>query len=383
MKTDREAAALRASSGPQWGNPPWKIDFQGQPGPLPEEVDFAIVGAGFAGLAAAAWLRRLAPEHTVAVLEAERIGAGASGRTGGVALAETAAGDLPGLGDVLGGFAGALRHLQVDAELRLRGAWEIGRRSARSDSPIAWQDSGALRVVKEVPGGTIDPGKMVAGLARAAQRLGARVFESASVRGVAFEVPLTLTLPQGKLRARSALFATNAQALELSGLARRAQPKFTLAVATAPLSEDQLNALGLRERKPLYTIDLPYLWGRVLANHGIVFGSGLVHVDDWRELASINVASGEAAELLESLERRIRVLHPVLREVKFTHRWGGPILFAESWRPIFSRHPRSPHALVLGAFSGHGVALSVYLGCWAAEVLLGKRELPAWGETPG
>jgi glycine/D-amino acid oxidase-like deaminating enzyme len=75
---------------------------------LPDEVDIAIIGGGFTGLAAAAWLRRLAPEKTVAVLEARCIGQGASGRTGGIALGGTAAGDLPGLGDVLGGFKSIL-----------------------------------------------------------------------------------------------------------------------------------------------------------------------------------------------------------------------------------------------------------------------------------
>jgi glycine/D-amino acid oxidase-like deaminating enzyme len=54
---------------------------------------------GFTGLAAAAWLRLLAPEKSVAVLEAGRIGSGASGRTGGMILSRTAADDLPGLGD--------------------------------------------------------------------------------------------------------------------------------------------------------------------------------------------------------------------------------------------------------------------------------------------
>jgi glycine/D-amino acid oxidase-like deaminating enzyme len=89
---------------PHWGVPPWHIDFTVRSKPIPASVDFAIVGAGFTGLAAAAWLRRLAPEKSVAVFEADRIGAGASGRTGGMVLAETAAGDLPGLGDVLAGF---------------------------------------------------------------------------------------------------------------------------------------------------------------------------------------------------------------------------------------------------------------------------------------
>jgi gamma-glutamylputrescine oxidase len=82
--------------------------------------------------------------------------------------------------------------------------------------------------------------------------------------------------------------------------------------------------------------------------------------------------------LIARLERRVRGLHPALHRVEFTHRWGGPILIADGWRPVFARHPRSPRALVLGGYSGHGVALSVYLGRWAAEVMLGRRELPDW-----
>jgi glycine/D-amino acid oxidase-like deaminating enzyme len=70
-----------------------------------------------------------------------------------------------------------------------------------------------------------------------------------------------------------------------------------------------------------------------------------------------------------------------LANVQFTHRWGGPILIAEAWRPIFMQHPQSSCAIVLGAYSGHGVALSVYLGRWAAETMLGGRDLPRW-DTP-
>jgi glycine/D-amino acid oxidase-like deaminating enzyme len=365
----------------QWGTPPWQIDFTPAARALPEGVDVAVVGGGFTGLAAAAWLRRLAPEKTVAVLEAGRIGAGASGRTGGIALGETAAGDMPGLGDVLAGFHEILQTLEVDCDLRLPGAWEIGRSGDARPLPIVWQDSGTVRVVHEVPGGTIDPGKLVSGLGRAAERLGAFIFESAAVERVAeTRGGLEFEIGGRRLRARQAIFATNAQALEITGLAGRAQPKITLAVATEPLQEDQLEAIGLAGRNPFYTIDLPYLWGRVMANGGVVWGGGLVHVDNWQELANVDVATGEAAALLDRLEQRVRGLHPALRDIKFTHRWGGPILFAPSYRPVFARHPHWAKALVLGAYAGHGVALSVYFGRWAAEVLLGRRELPAWGE---
>ncbi len=369
--------------GARWGASPWRIDFEADARALPEEADVAIVGGGFTGLAAAAWLARFAPKKKIVALEGGRVGAGASGRTGGMALAETAAGDLPGLGDVLAGFAQILKELEVDCDLSLGGTWEIGRSATRRSSPprtspIDWQDSGTLRVVHEVPGGTVDAGKLVSGLARAAQRSGAIICERTPVRDVAFAEPLRLRLPTGELRAQQVLFATNAFALELSGLADRAVPKFTLAVATAPLTAGQLEAIGLSQRKPFYTVDMPYLWGRVLGNRGVVFGSGLVHLDDWRELASLDVDAGEVQDRFAWLEKRVRGLHPALHSIEFIHRWGGPILFTNDWQPIFARHSQSPHALVLAGYCGHGVALSVYLGCWAAEVLLGQRELPAW-----
>jgi glycine/D-amino acid oxidase-like deaminating enzyme len=103
-----------------------------------------------------------------------------------------------------------------------------------------------------------------------------------------------------------------------------------------------------------------------------------VHFQDWRELAGVNASEGEAAKLLDRLESRVHGLHPVLQNVRITHRWGGPILLANEWRPVFARHPQSPNAVVLGAFSGHGVAQSVYLGRWAAETLCGRRALPEW-----
>src|SRR5260370_3711795 len=115
------------ASEKRWGKSPWTIDFRPLPRSLPERVDFAIVGGGFTGLATAAWLRHLAPEKRVAVFEAEHIGAGASGNTRGLALAESSSGDLPGLGDGLGGLRQTMRELGVDCQLDLRRTWEHDR----------------------------------------------------------------------------------------------------------------------------------------------------------------------------------------------------------------------------------------------------------------
>jgi glycine/D-amino acid oxidase-like deaminating enzyme len=376
-----------------WGVPPWEIDFRPPKQTLPAKVDFAVVGGGFTGLAAAAWLRLLAPAKSVVLIEAGRIGAGASGRTGGMALAESAAGDLPGLGDVLAGVKNIFDRLGEACrtasladlgELQLNGAWEIGRSGGRADSPIQWSDSGSVRVVNDVPGGTLHPGKLVSALADAAVHLGVIVVEGTSVahavwnNGAELELESAASGPK-KLFAARVLFATNALSLDLAGLDSKTNPRLTLAAATEPLREEQIEAIGLVQRKPFYTVDFPYLWGRLCHDNSLVLGAGLVSPSGSQDLTQIDIAQGEPARMFATLEQRVRRLHPALEKVQFTHRWGGPILFRDHWQPVFSRHPQSHDGIVVGAFAGHGVALSSYLGAWAAEVLLGRRELPDWG----
>lgn len=360
-----------------WGNRPWTVDFHAAKHAFPTNVDFAVVGGGFTGLAAAAWLRKLAPDKTVALFEAGEFGEGSSGHTGGVALAETAAGDMPGLGDVLAGYQHIVRELQVEGDLVLPGCYELARANAVPNSPICWKDSGDLYVTKEVPGGTVDPGKTVAGLARAAERSGALLFEQTPVDDAQFGEDIQLCTKAGSVRAHKVLFATNAYSAELLSWQSAVQTAFTTAILTAPLDDSVIQQIGLGERKPFYTVDLPYLWGRLVGN-SVMFGSGLIFFEDWRELNSLDIESEEAREVYARLERRVHRMSPPLRDVAFSHRWGGPICIADDWKPIFRKHAKSENGIVLGAFSGHGVTQSVYLGAWAAEALLGRRALPPW-----
>ena len=391
-----------------WGTPPWTVDFRPAARALPDHVDFAIVGGGFSGLSAAAWLRRYAPGKSVLVLESASLGEGASGRTGGMALAATAAGKLPGLGDVLAGYRKILRALRIDARLTLPGVWELSRSArAKKNSPISWKDSGDLKVVRNVPGGTVDPGRVVAGLARAAENAGAQIVEHAEVRKLDFSNPTRLHIRHNQrgrvrfktIRAQQVLLATNAFSLKLSGLRASAEPKLTFALATAPLSAAQLKAIGLSSRRPFYTVDLPYLWGRLLDSNAVIFGAGLVPPyagppslfplgsssikNRARDLRRYDVRRGESAERLRWLENRVLHLHPALKSVRITHRWGGPILLTKEMRPIFrwftpQGRPRGKQVMLLAGYNGHGVALSVYLGKWAAEALLARRPLPRW-----
>lgn len=360
---------------------------------MPRVADFVVIGAGFTGLAAAAWLRRFAPTASVVVLEAARVGSGASGRTGGMALSESAAGALAGLRDVLGSLRHNLDALEIDCDLDLRGAWEIARKGASPSAKLRvlldWRDSGALRIVKEVPGGTLDPGKLIHGLARAANRAGARIFEQQRVLDIRWRAAPVIEVatgpgPRAKITAGKILFATNALSLKNAGLRKGMHPRLTLAVLTPPVTEKRLREIGLAGRHPFYTVDFPYLWGRVRRDRSIVWGAGLVTSPDSHDLDRVVIAHPEPARIFAQLEQRIRNMHPALRTIKFTRRWGGPILFRDSWKPVFDWHPRSrahENAIVAGAYAGHGVALSSFLGKWAAEILTGAgNKLPAWGK---
>src|SRR5260370_22654706 len=135
-----------------------------------------------------------------------------------MARAETAAGKLPCLGDVLTGYKNILRALRIDSRLTLPGVWELGRSAPATKgsdpvgkhSPISWNDSGELKVVRLVPGGTVDPGKVLAGLARAAENARAQIVEHAEVRALDFSNPLRLHV-RSKLGGRLHLEANRPQ----------------------------------------------------------------------------------------------------------------------------------------------------------------------------
>jgi len=130
-------------------------------------------------------------------------------------------------------------------------------------------------------------------------------------------------------------------------------------------------------------VDFPYLWGRLCDDNSMIWGAGLVDPPELGDLVQVDVTHSHSARMFEKLGGRIHRLHPALAKARFTHLWGGPIAFQANFQPIFSCHPASRNSIVLGVFAGHGVALSVHLAVWAAEALLGRRELPEWGQIGG
>jgi glycine/D-amino acid oxidase-like deaminating enzyme len=129
---------------------------------------------------------------------------------------------------------------------------------------------------------------------------------------------------------------------------------------------------------PFYTLDRPYLWGRVTAAGRIVIGGGLT---GYGAIESARADTADATQLFNNLERRIHGLHPVLRTVRITHRWIGPLCMTDDGKPILAAK-HDGRVLIATGYRGHGVALSVRVGKLLAEVLAGQGRLPAWGHRP-
>ncbi len=364
-------------SAPHWGEAPWKLALAPRADPPPARCDVAVIGGGFTGLAAA---YALAGEGArVALLEATRIGAGASGRSGGIALEGTHLGSLEGVDACLPHLERLLAETQISCDLQLDGCWELVHRPRGAGTRPLWRDGDSeLCVEATVAGGTLDPAALLAGLARAAAERGATLHEGARVDRIELAPDLALTVGGRRLRAGCAIVALNAFTAQLLALETKLAPALTLALCTAPLDAEALAALGLATGRPFYTVDRPYLWGRPLPNGRVVFGGGLAFAGDG-DPASAHIRAPEAAAALARLEARVRALHPALAEVAIERRWGGPVAFPPGRPPLLARHPSAPNLLVAGGYAGHGIALGLRAGELAARAALSGDPLPAWG----
>ena len=364
-----------------WGNPVWSSPGAIIPSPVRDNarLDVAIVGAGFTGLATAHYLLQYCPGLRVAVFESHRVGAGASGRTGGMVLEGTAIGLLPGVEDCIATLQELVHTQAIQCDLHLGGCWEIGRQHASPHSPIHWSDSGTLQVVNAIPGGAFDPCKFLAGMVAVVQQAHGQVFEQTPVTGLDLDARgVRLKIAETTVHSERVVFATNAFCLPLLGLQGMAKNVHTIAVATEPLAAAVFEALGWTSQTPFYTLDQPYLWGRVTAEGRAVIGGGLTAHG---EVEHARIDAPATTPLFEHLERRIHGLHPVLRTVRITHRWMGPLCMTSDSKPIIaSKH--AGRVLIATGYRGHGVALSVRVGKLLAEVLAGHGSLPAWSHQP-
>lgn len=363
----------------QWGEPPWPrdVEFARNSASISRNPDVAIIGGGLTGSSTALHLARRGVRCEV--YEAGLIADGASGRTGGLVLEGTAVGPLDEVTSCVAGLERIVAEERIECDLALPGCWEIEHHKASSEKMLPWNDAGRpVCIARNVAGGVVQPAALTIGLAQAAARAGAVIREHARVTRISFEPELTLEVGGERITPGHVVIATNAWINATLPDTPPLRSCLTFACATEPLEASVIDAIGLGKGVPFYTSDMPYLWGRTIADGRVIFGAGLVFGAP-PDLEGTDVAEGESHAVLERLQHRVRGLHPKLAEVQFSAAWGGPIAFGDDAVPILGTHLRHPQVLVSGGYAGHGVALSVRAGELMALAIIDNRALPKWG----
>lgn len=363
--------------------------------PLPDTVDIAIIGGGYTGLSAARTLAKSG--HTVAVLEANTIGWGASSRNGGMVLTGLKLGmqtvmkkygreiakrlfqcSLDSIDTVEQiikeenidcGFA-RYGHLLTANKPKHYGALEeeaefmerefnhplrlIPRQQQRSEigSDIY---HGAL--LDECSGG-LNPAQYVAGLARAAEKAGASLHARARVTrleqtGNRFRVETE----RGTLGAEQVLIGTSGYTGSVTKkLQQKVIPVGSFIIATEKLPDDLVKELIPNGRMIFdYKHYLNYfrLW-----DNRMIFGG---------RAAFFPETSSTIQRSADILRREMIQVYPPLKDVKVEYVWGGTLDFAFDMMTHTGEVDGVHYSL---GYAGHGVAMATYLGKTVAEALL-------------
>jgi gamma-glutamylputrescine oxidase len=370
--------------------------------------DVAVVGGGLAGLSAA--IELAGRGFAVTLLEAGRLGGGASGRNGGQVIHGLAC-DQSVIESQLGQVAArqvwdmSIEAIELIHERRRAFAidcdWRDGylglavsARKARAlrawadridtvyGYPMPWIEAAEIdrwiaspryhSGLHDPRSGHLHPLKYGLGLARAAAARGVRLHEGSRVLSLVQGSPAVLHTAGGRLHARQVLLAGNVYLGSLApALAPRIMPVGTYIVCSEPLEPGLARALvpsGAAVCDTNFVLD----YFRPTPDHRLLYGG------------RVSYSTRTPRGLVAGMQRRMQGTFPQLAGTRVTHAWGGFVDITMNRAPDFGRlrtdgAPAAPSAgasaggsvYYLQGFSGHGLALTGLAGKLVAEAMAG------------
>jgi glycine/D-amino acid oxidase-like deaminating enzyme len=361
-----------------------------------QRADICIVGGGMAGMWTALELKQRQPSLDIAILEADVLGGGASGRNSGMVLSQWAKfaalkafcgrEDAIRLGHVFGNSASEIdaffRTEAIDIEFR-RDGWIWGATCRRhigswsgilaglaehGQAPFRELTSAEITAmtgsrsflagIHDPTAATIHPGKLARGLRRVVLRRGIRVYENSAMTRLERGRPAIVHTAKGSITAERVVLTMNAWSTSIPELRSAILVIASEDAVTKPIPE-LLEKVGYKE-KPLMGDSQLFVTGfRTTRDHRLNPGvtGGVIG------FGGLNGARFEGRSFREHVIRDcMRRGHPALAEVPFADSWFGPIDRTRSGLPLFGALRGFPHIFYGYGFSGNGVATTPIAG---------------------
>lgn len=369
-------------------------------------ADVVIVGGGFTGLWTALQLTEREPGMRVALLEAEVVGHGASGRNGGFvepSLTHGLANGLAHFPDELGelerlgheNFRGLVRDVhehRIDCDLEEVGtidvateAWQVEELATsaalhrRYGHDVELLGADDVRAELDSPtflaglhhrtgGAIVHPGRLVEGLARLAVDRGVVLHERSRVRGIdRAGTGVRATTDGGSVSADRAVLATNAYSHQVvRRTARHYVPVHDYVLLTEPLTTEQMARIGWKRRQGCSDSGNQFHYFRLTADDRILWG-GYDAVYAFGN--SVGPRHDHRRATYDLLARHFRTTFPQLGDVRFDRWWGGAIATTTRFTVAFGGALGGRVVYALG-YTGLGVAATRFAGRVLTDHLL-------------